>query len=109
MGTLQIDILGTSFTITAKEDTEYLQKLLAYYSQVAKQIETTEITQDNIQTAILTGIMLCDELYKEKYRLHKIKKQVNTEALAEAEKITLKMMGNIDKVLETNNDVQNLG
>ena len=66
MGTLQIDILGTSFAIQAKEDTAYLENLLAYYKQVSEQIEKNTGLSDPIKQAILTGIMLCDELYKEK-------------------------------------------
>lgn len=99
MGTLKIDILGTSFTINAKEDSEYLKRLLTYYTQIANQIETSAETQEPVQTAILAGIMLCDELYKEKTRILKIKKQIDSEALTEAEKITLKMINNIDKAL----------
>ena len=39
MGTLQINILGTSFTIKADEDSEYLNKLLRYYKGVTDTIE----------------------------------------------------------------------
>ena len=38
-------ILGTSFTINAKEDSEYLKRLLTYYTQIANQIETSAETQ----------------------------------------------------------------
>lgn len=99
MGILQIDILGTSFTINAKEDSDYLKKLLDYYAQTALQVEKTTDTSEPLQTAILAGIMICDELYKEKLRLLKIKKQIDTEALAEVEKLTAKMISNIDKVM----------
>ena len=59
MGTLQINVLGTSFTIN----------------------------------------MLCDELYKEKMRLLKIKKQIDTEALTEVENITMNIINKIDQIL----------
>ena len=78
MGTLQIDILGTTFTINAKEDSDYLNQLLIYYKQILKQIDLYAETQEPIQTAILAGIMLCDELYKEKLNLLKLKKQIST-------------------------------
>lgn len=99
MGVLQIDILGTSFAINAKEDSDYLKKLLDYYAQTALQVEKTTDTAEPLQTAILAGMMICDELYKEKLRLLKIKKQVDTEALAEAEKLTSRIIDNIDKAM----------
>lgn len=99
MGTLQINVLGTSFTINAKEDSDYLKKLLDYYKTIIEQVENAATTQDSIQTAILSGIMLCDELYKEKMRLLKIKKQIDTEALTEVENITMNIINKIDQIL----------
>lgn len=99
MGTLQIDILGTTFTINAKEDSDYLNQLLNYYKQILKQVDLYAETQEPIQTAILAGIMLCDELYKEKLNLLKFKKQISTEQLEKFEKTTLQMIQKIDKVL----------
>ncbi|MBR1615178.1 MAG: cell division protein ZapA [Treponema sp.] len=65
MGSLQIDMLGTSFSIKANEDDEYLKKLLKYYTQIIDQItKNGKLTQQ--QVSIMAGIMLCDELYKEK-------------------------------------------
>lgn len=58
-------MLGTSFSIKANEDEEYLKKLLKYYTQITDLI-TKNGTLNNQQISILAGIMLCDELYKEK-------------------------------------------
>lgn len=66
MGTLKIDILGTSFAISANEDDAYLKKLLSYYTRIAEEIEKSSNLKDSAQIAILSGIMICDELYKEK-------------------------------------------
>lgn len=99
MGFLQINTLGTSFTINAKEEPDYLKKLLDYFNQTVQMVEQTTTTQEPIQTAILTGIMLCDELYKEKLRLLKIKKQIDAESLQEVERITAKIIESIDKAL----------
>ena len=70
MGTLKIDDLNTNFTIQAKEDDEYLQNLLSYYKQMLIQVETGTLLNDNLKISILAGIMLCDELYKEKCKNH---------------------------------------
>ena len=39
MGLLQINVLGSSFAIQAKEDDEYLKKLLSYYKQIIAEID----------------------------------------------------------------------
>lgn len=103
MGTLKIDALGTSFTIQAKEDSEYLQNLLSYYKQVARQVEAGANLKNNLKNSILTGIMLCDELYKEKLKNAKLSSQgsnVDLNQISEAEKITLKLIDDLDKVID---------
>ena len=100
MATLQIDILGTSFAIQAKEDKVYLNNLLKYYQQMIDQVESTTDLKDPHKTAILAGIMLCDELYKEKANNKKISSIINTEDLYKAEKLTLQMIEQIDKIVK---------
>ncbi len=99
MGTLQIDTLGTSFTIKAKESSAYLQSLLTYYNQIVKQLENNADTKEPLQSAILAGIMLCDELYKEKIKNAQLAKSPSSRELSEAEQLTLKMISNIEKAL----------
>ncbi len=86
MGSLQIDTLGTSFAIQANEDDEYLQKLLGYYTKLTEQIEKSNSLTDNLQISILAGIMLCDELYKEKSKRAYSSAQDQEIAHAESEK-----------------------
>ena len=66
MGKLQINLLGTSFTIQANEEEEHLQKLLGYYSRIVEDVSKIDSIKTPLQTSILAGIMLCDEVYKEK-------------------------------------------
>ena len=97
MGTLQINTLGTSFEIQAKEDDVYLKNLLSYFNQVSNQIEATTELKDPLKIAILSGIMICDELYKEKKKnAENIDKK---EDLFEAERLTLQMIEKIARVL----------
>ena len=77
MGTLQIDVLGTSFSIRASEDSDYLNKLLGYYKRIVTQIENAGNLKDSTQIAVLAGIMLCDEVYKEKTNNAKIQNALN--------------------------------
>ncbi len=73
MGKLHINILDTSFTIQTNEDEEYLKKLLGYYTRIVEDVSHIESIKNPLQTSILAGIMLCDELYKEKTNIVKMK------------------------------------
>lgn len=111
MGKLHINLLGTSFTIQAEEDTEYLEKLLGYYKRITDDISKMPILKNNpTQISILSGIMLCDELYREKEK--KVTAQTNTTTSSgigqisiaredgeEAERLALGMIQKLDKVL----------
>ena len=106
MGRLKIDMLGTSFTIQANEDNQYLEKLLGYYKRITDDVKNIDSIKSSLQVAILSGIMICDELYKEKQ--NKIALE-NGESVAqisensidsdEIQRITLEMIKKIDKVL----------
>ena len=106
MGKLKIDMLGTSFTIQANEDNQYLEKLLGYYKRITDDVKNIDSIKSSLQVAILSGIMICDELYKEKQ--NKIALE-NGESVAqisensidsdEIQRITLEMIKKIDKVL----------
>ena len=72
MGKLKVDLLGTSFTIQANEETEYLEKLLGYYKRITDDVQKIDTVKTPLQISILSGIMLCDELYKEKKKRSKI-------------------------------------
>ena len=98
MGALQIDLLGTSFAIEANEDDAYLQKLLSYYEKITREIERNGNLKTPLQVSILSGIMLCDELYKEKSQKAKVS-QLNNENDAEAERLTIEMIKRIDGAL----------
>lgn len=109
MGKLQIDILGTSLSLQAKEDASYLKRLLSYYRQIVDQLENSMDLKDSLQLSILAGLNLCDELYKEKTKNLKLKNASNlpfdtkqAENLLDqdkAEKITLTLIDKLDAVL----------
>ncbi len=99
MGALQIDVLGASFAIQANEDSAYLKKLLDYYKRIAEQIEASGSLKNSLQVAILTGITLCDELYKEKSKKQQIASQLINDDGSEAERLTIEMIKKIDQAL----------
>ncbi len=100
MGTLQIDTLGASFVIQANEDEEYLNKLMDYYKKIVNQVESSSNLKDPLKISIIAGIMICDELCKEKQKLQYTNQTINRQDLEEAEKITLRMIENLKKVTE---------
>jgi cell division protein ZapA (FtsZ GTPase activity inhibitor) len=100
MGTLQIDVLGASFAIKANEESEYLEKLLGYYKRITAEVEKSGGLKNPAEIAIMSGITLCDELYKEKLKNAQIQNNsVSRDDDKEAERITLEMIDKIDKVL----------
>lgn len=101
MGKLKVDLLGTSFTIQANEETDYLEKLLGYYKRITDDVQKIDTVKTPLQISILSGIMLCDELYKEK--TNKLSSELNSQSdnssTSELEKRTIDMIEKINKVL----------
>lgn len=108
MGALTIDVFDCPFSIRADEDDEYLQQILSYYKKIVSQIKKNGVLQSPIQISALAGIMLCDELYKEKSKTAQFTKNGNATGSSiivdeqesdEAERIAKKMIERIDKAL----------
>lgn len=104
MGKLRIEMLGTSFTIQATEDEEYLNKLLGYYKRITQDVEKIDSVKNPLQTAILSGIMIVDELYKEKQKCIAMENgsyvpPAENPDSEEIERRTLDLIAKIDKVL----------
>ncbi len=102
MGSLQIDVFNPPFVIQVNEDDEYLHKLLGYYKKIIDRIKINGALKNPLQISSLAGIMLCDELYKEKSKAqaanNAAKSSKNEDA--EAERLTRMMIEKIDKALE---------
>lgn len=104
MGTLQIDTLGVSFAIQAQEDPQYLENLLSYFNKITDQVKANTGLQDPLKCSILSGLMICDELYREKKANAENTKKPAAESipadeLSEAERLTLNMISQIDQVI----------
>ena len=66
MGQIQVNILGTSFKLQADEDTQFLTKLLDYYEKIVNKVSQVDSAKNNLQISIVSGLLLCEELFKEK-------------------------------------------
>ncbi|MDR1277533.1 MAG: cell division protein ZapA [Treponema sp.] len=94
-GKLRLDILGASFSITADEDSAYLEEILERYRKAIANTQKTTGLEDPLETAILTGFMLCDDIHK----LQNRSGGFNPEAEA-AEHLTLSLIDRISEFLE---------
>ena len=103
MGKLHIDLLGTSFSIQASDEDAYLEKLLSYYSRIVDSVSQIDTVKTPLQISILSGIMLCDELYKEKKSVISAQNGEyipdNSQDDEEISRRTLSMIEKINKVL----------
>ncbi|MBR1404455.1 MAG: cell division protein ZapA [Treponema sp.] len=108
MGSLLIDVFDTPFSIRADEDDEYLGQILSYYKKIVSQIQKNGVLQNPVQISALAGVMLCDELYKEKSKTAQLSKRgdspvssimVDEQKSEEAERIAKHLIEKIDKVL----------
>ncbi|MBQ8013880.1 MAG: cell division protein ZapA [Treponema sp.] len=108
MGSLQIDVFNPPFVIQVNESDEYLHKLLGYYKKIIERIQTNGALKNPLQVSSLAGIMLCDELYKEKSKAQFAKGSgadaagifADEEESNEAERLTKMMIEKIEKALQ---------
>ena len=107
MAVVQINVLGTSFALKAEEDLPYLEKIRDYYKNVCEEIQKNDRIQDQKQTAVLAGILIADELFKEKQKSLEARDQAqrqidSTDPLAdlEADRLTKSMIEKIDRALK---------
>ena len=89
---LKLDILGTSFTITADEDEMYLKKVLTQYQAAVQNTQKISGINEPLNVAVLTGFLLCDEV-------NKIKLQTESES-TEAHKRTMNIIAALDQALK---------
>jgi mannose-6-phosphate isomerase len=90
---LRFDILGASFSITADEEESYLEQLLNEYYLKVRDTQKSTGLKDPLKIAILTGYLLCDELYK-------LKREANAPEKEETLRRTMNLMSRLDETLE---------
>ncbi|MDR2534526.1 MAG: cell division protein ZapA [Treponema sp.] len=97
---LYIDLLGTSFSITAEEEPVYLEGVLNNYRLALGNIQDSTGLRDPLKLAILTGFLLCDKIQRI-YQREAAEQIAENYETTEAEQITLDMIARIDEVLES--------
>lgn len=104
MAILQVNVLGTSFAMKAEEDLPYLEKIREYYKNVCDEIRRNDGIEDQKQIAVLAGILISDELFKERQERLRQKDEMNGAEIdsrlgEEAERLTHSMIEKIDRAL----------
>ncbi|GHV81742.1 mannose-6-phosphate isomerase [Spirochaetia bacterium] len=97
---LRIDILGTSLSIAAEEDSAYLESLLNHYRIKIENNRKKFGLSDPLKLAIVTGFLLCDEAQKAQHGGTGALADSESSDLDEAERLTLDLITRIDEVLE---------
>lgn len=96
-GRLQIDLLGTSFALEADQPSEYLQSIYNHYKQVVSDVQQTSGVTDTLRIAIIAGILLSDELSKE--RLNPQAEAMQHEEELVLEQSTKRMIEDLDSII----------
>lgn len=63
---MRVELLGTSFSIQTDESKEYVESLIAYLGSKVETVKSSSKIDDPLKAAILAGIFLVDELYRER-------------------------------------------
>lgn len=92
---LSIQLLGTSFSLKSDENLDYLQEVVDYYKQKMEETQKTVSLTDPLKIALLTGIILTDELLKERSS----KGVLSKPDAEEAGRITKILIEKIDAIL----------
>ena len=94
---LQIDLLGTSFAIEADQPSEYLKSIYNHYKKVVSEVQQTSGVSDSLRIAIIAGVLLSDELSKERLNPQETIQQDETDVLIDQS--AKKMIEDIDSII----------
>ena len=94
---LQINVLGTSFTIRADEDEAYMKRILWYLERKIEETKERTPIADPVKISILTSFYIIDELLREKTRDGR--EAVLPAESDEMEHIALRLISEIDDAI----------
>jgi cell division protein ZapA (FtsZ GTPase activity inhibitor) len=94
---LSVQLLGTTFSLKSTENLDYLREVVAYYEGKVEETRKGVSLHDPLKIALLTGIVLADEVLKERSRRSGSLSAPESE---EAERITRALIDKIDSILQ---------
>ncbi len=92
----KIRLLGSSFSLKIDEDPAYFDKIIHYIEEKFSKIETGMAVRDPLRIAILSCILISDELFKERI---KNPGSLSDKDADEVEKMTLEIIKLIDRTI----------
>ncbi|MDR0720827.1 MAG: mannose-6-phosphate isomerase, class I [Treponema sp.] len=97
---LRIEVLGASIPISAEEEKDYLDRLLADYKKAIEDTQKATGLEDPLKIAILTGFLLYDEAEKLRAALTERPLTQEPDGNDEAESLTMSLISRLDAVLK---------
>ena len=94
---LSVQLLGTTFSLKSTENLDYLKEVVAYYEGKVEETKKGVSLHDPLKIALLTGIVLADEVLKERNRRSG---SLSAPEADEAERITRALIDKIDSILQ---------
>jgi cell division protein ZapA (FtsZ GTPase activity inhibitor) len=88
---VEVNILGSSFTIQSNYDPRYMGEVVAYLKEKVREVQTGSGVQDPLKVALLAALNVVDELLRKR-----------GEASREIEEITERLIERIDQSLVEN-------
>ncbi len=96
---VRITILGTSFTVRADEDPDYLQDVIDFYGNRVREISRSFSQLDPLKIAILTGVLIADDLIKARGGMSAGQPRGTPDQSQEVERITRRLIETLDHTL----------
>jgi cell division protein ZapA (FtsZ GTPase activity inhibitor) len=96
---LEVNILGTSFTVQAGGDPHHLRRVVDYMADKVREIQqkyTEKTTQDPVKISLLAGLNVVDELLRGR------RMEQEEGGGSELERITERLIDTIDRSLIEN-------
>ena len=94
---LSVQLLGTSFSLKSTGNLDYLKEVVAFYEGKLEETRKGVSLHDSLKLALLTGIVLADDLLKERSRHSG---SLSAPDADEAERITQALIEKIDAILQ---------
>jgi cell division protein ZapA len=88
---VEVSILGSSFTIQSRYDPRYLGEVIAYLKEKIREVQASSGAQDPLKIALLAALNVVDELL-----------QKRDEDSREIEELTERLIERIDRSLVEN-------
>ena len=88
---VEVNILGSSFTIQSNYDPRYMAEVVAYLKEKVREVQTGSGVQDPLKVALLAALNVVDELLRKR-----------GEDSREIEELTERLIERIDRSLVEN-------